>query len=180
MSEERRNELLNIFIKAFCKYGIDGTTTKKLAAEANLSEAGLYVYFKNKEDILLKCFEYHIQNLMKVTNEFIDKYGSQPDKFVWAMFEYVKSLILENRFVFQVMLHPYYSQLTLDLRKSMLDSIQIESKALKSYSLSDENANAVILLLNSALNNYIFTHDEAQFRIQVEFLLSTLSDVSDR
>lgn len=171
MSEKRETELLNIFINAFCKYGLDGTTTKKLAAEANLSEAGIYVYFKNKEDILLKCFGYHIQNVLKETGDMVQKYGDNPEKFVLVMFTYVKSLILENRFMFQVMLHPHYSQLTKELRNNMLGSMRMQSEKLQKFFLSKETGYAVVLLLNSALNNYIFTQDEESFLKQMEFLL---------
>lgn len=176
MSEERVTELLNVFISAFCKYGLDGTTTKKLAAEANLSEAGLYVYFKNKEDIILKCFGYHIHNVMNETGNMAQKYGDNPDKFVFAMFTYVKSLIMENRFVFQVMIHPYYSQLTKELRINMLGNVKMQSEKLQKYFLSKDMAYAIVLLYNSALNNYIITQDEEGFKLQMEFLLKLFRD----
>lgn len=36
----------------FSKYGIDNTTMERIAMEAGYSKATLYVYFKNKEDIV--------------------------------------------------------------------------------------------------------------------------------
>ncbi len=174
MSEDRQIELMNIFIKAFCKYGLEGTTTKKLAMEANLSEAGLYVYFKNKEDIMKKCVEYIRNEAMKETQVMLKKYGDDPEAFIRAMFHFVNSKLEEERFVLEFMLNPNYRPMVSDLRKELLGSLQQQSEKLQDYYLSKKDGYAMVLLLNSALNNYIFTQDEDGFLIQMNFLLKLI------
>ena len=168
--------MVRLSIKAFCKYGLDKTTTKKLAEEANLSEAGLYFYFKNKEELLRKCVEEHFRKVKADIGSLVLKFESDPDAFVKATFCYTKEMLLENRFIFQVLSHPHYSQIVKDLRNHLLDGIKKQTVILQRYNVPEKTALAVILLFNSTLNNYILTQDEDSFMIQMEFLLRISKD----
>ena len=178
MSDDRRKVLLEVFIKTFCKYGLDGTTTKKLAKEANISEAGLYVYFKNKEDILLQCYHYLIHNAMKEIEGLMKKHSGHPQEIAEALFVSVKSKLLENRFVYQLMLHPNYDYLTKQIREDMMLQYSTYAKPDSEQEQSQEAAQAIFLLFNSALNNYILNQDEEKFRIQTGFLFKLLKQES--
>ena len=50
-SEERRDEILKAARRVFAEQGFHGTTTRELAAAAQVSEALLFKYFPNKEAI---------------------------------------------------------------------------------------------------------------------------------
>lgn len=50
--EERRAEILAAAIDSFATEGYASVTTRALAAKAGLSQTGLYLYFKTKEDVL--------------------------------------------------------------------------------------------------------------------------------
>jgi len=50
-SEERRDEILKAARRVFAEQGFHGTTTRELAAAAEVSEALLFKYFPNKEAI---------------------------------------------------------------------------------------------------------------------------------
>lgn len=173
---ERRTELIQIFIKVFSKYGLDRATTKKLAAEANLSEAGLYVYFKNKEELLSKCVEEHLRKVSADINELTQKCGTAPHAFAKAMFSYTKSMLHENRFIFQMLSHPVYSEMIKDMRKEIINVIKEQSEMLQKFNLSMDISVAFALLYNSALNNYILTQDEDGFLLQLKFLLQLLEN----
>ncbi len=49
---ERVPEIVAAAMKVFGEHGYDRTTMRRIAAEANLSPAGLYIYFDSKEAIL--------------------------------------------------------------------------------------------------------------------------------
>jgi AcrR family transcriptional regulator len=49
---QRRDEILAAATELFLSQGYENVTTRQLAERAGLSQTGLYVYFKNKEDIL--------------------------------------------------------------------------------------------------------------------------------
>jgi AcrR family transcriptional regulator len=50
--QERRGEILTAATKLFAAEGYGRVTTRALAEKVGLSQTGLYVYFKTKEDIL--------------------------------------------------------------------------------------------------------------------------------
>jgi AcrR family transcriptional regulator len=52
LGHERRGEILAAAKQIFLKQGYENFTTRKLAARVGLSQTGVYVYFKSKEEIL--------------------------------------------------------------------------------------------------------------------------------
>lgn len=154
---------------------MDKTTTKKLAEEANLSEAGLYIYFKNKDELLRRCVEEHFRKVKADIDSLVLESGSSPEALVKAIFNHTKEMLLEDRFIFQVLSHPHYSEITKDLKKCLVEGIKKQAAVLQKFNVRQEAALAAVLLFNSALNNYILTQDEDSFIIQMEFLLGVLS-----
>ena len=56
--EERRQQLLDVAKNLFSKNGFTGTTTKKIADKAGVSEAMVFKHFANKEELyaaILDC-----------------------------------------------------------------------------------------------------------------------------
>ncbi|MFW6209031.1 MAG: TetR/AcrR family transcriptional regulator [Spirochaetota bacterium] len=49
--EERRSAIIEAAMKVFLEKGIEHATMKDVAAEAELSKAALYLYFKNREEL---------------------------------------------------------------------------------------------------------------------------------
>jgi AcrR family transcriptional regulator len=49
---ERRGEILTVAKQLFMSEGYETVTTRQLAERVGISQTGLYVYFKNKEEIL--------------------------------------------------------------------------------------------------------------------------------
>jgi AcrR family transcriptional regulator len=52
LGHKRRGEILAAAKQLFLKQGYENFTTRKLAARVGLSQTGVYVYFKTKEEIL--------------------------------------------------------------------------------------------------------------------------------
>ena len=52
LGHQRRAEILAAAKQLFLKQGYENFTTRKLAARVGLSQTGVYVYFKSKEEIL--------------------------------------------------------------------------------------------------------------------------------
>jgi AcrR family transcriptional regulator len=49
--DERRRQILRVAIKLFSKHGFSGTTTKKIAQEAGVSEAMVFRHFATKREL---------------------------------------------------------------------------------------------------------------------------------
>lgn len=58
--ERVRGEIMDAAISIISKKGFKNTTTKEIAAKADMAEGTLYNYFKNKDDILMSIAERYI------------------------------------------------------------------------------------------------------------------------
>ena len=52
----KEKDIIEAAIKVFAKYGYHNSKISKIAETANVATGSVYVYYKNKEDILLKIF----------------------------------------------------------------------------------------------------------------------------
>jgi len=53
LAAERRRHILEAAARAFARKGFAQTTMKEIAAEAGIAPGTIYLYFKNKEDLLI-------------------------------------------------------------------------------------------------------------------------------
>lgn len=51
-TDDRRGELIDIALRVFAEHGVEGTSMKRLAQEADVSCALFYHYFRSKEELL--------------------------------------------------------------------------------------------------------------------------------
>src|SRR5262245_59256476 len=60
---ERRGEIVTAAKRLFMSAGYEAVTTRQLAQEVGISQTGLYVYFKSKEEILSEIRQSAFQRL---------------------------------------------------------------------------------------------------------------------
>ncbi len=68
----RKAAIINAAEKTFFSYGIKNTTMEEIAEEAELSKGTLYLYFKNKEDLLLEIAVKGLEKLGELMNGAFD------------------------------------------------------------------------------------------------------------
>ena len=66
----KREELLEKCFDCFCKYGLEGTSTEKLAKACGMSSGNIFHYFNTKDEIVIDSTAYC---MAKVENEFMEK-----------------------------------------------------------------------------------------------------------
>ncbi len=54
---DRKKEIIKICLEVFTKKGLINTTSRDLSAALNLQNAGIYYYFKSKDDLVVACAE---------------------------------------------------------------------------------------------------------------------------
>ncbi len=57
MEQERKKEVVNICLNHFIQKGLSETSTRSLSSALKLQNAGLYYYFKTKDEAVLLCAE---------------------------------------------------------------------------------------------------------------------------
>ncbi len=64
-AQARRKQLLESAARCFAKYGYRGTTTARIAAEADVSEPTIYRHFRNKQDLFIALIDRVGQDVFK-------------------------------------------------------------------------------------------------------------------
>jgi TetR/AcrR family fatty acid metabolism transcriptional regulator len=66
---DKRDRILNAAIKVFAKNGFYATRVSEIAKAAGVADGTIYLYFKNKDDVLISIFEDGIRRLLTILRE---------------------------------------------------------------------------------------------------------------
>lgn len=66
---EWKKKILNSAVKGFSEYGYKGASMRMIARNAGVSIGGLYIYFKNKEDLYTTLMRNRLNDLADKTKE---------------------------------------------------------------------------------------------------------------
>jgi TetR/AcrR family fatty acid metabolism transcriptional regulator len=72
--------ILEAAIRVFARYGYHRSTVAKIAREAGVADGTIYLYFKNKDDILVQFFQYKTKQVFERFREEVDRGGSAVEK----------------------------------------------------------------------------------------------------
>ena len=87
---ERVGEILGAARELFLQHGVENVSTRQIATRVGISQTALYVYFKNKGEMLDRLTEGAFRNLREAMQEVSDRH-SDPVDFLRAWIpEYVR------------------------------------------------------------------------------------------
>ena len=67
---DKREKILQGALEAFAKKGFYNTKVSEIADEAGVADGTIYLYFKNKDDLLISLFEDRMEWIIdRITNE---------------------------------------------------------------------------------------------------------------
>ena len=69
----KREKILLAAAKVFAQNGFFNSTITKIAKEAGVADGTIYIYFKNKDDILIQLFEESMKVIISTLNERLSK-----------------------------------------------------------------------------------------------------------
>jgi TetR/AcrR family fatty acid metabolism transcriptional regulator len=108
-SADKRDRILRAAIKVFAKNGFYATRVSEIAKAAGVADGTIYLYFKNKDDVLITIFEDGIQQLLAILREVAS--SEEPfDKRITRIIELQLGLLEEQRDLAEV--------ITVNLRQS--------------------------------------------------------------
>ena len=67
--QEKRRLILKVATEVFAEKGFNESTISQIAKKAKIAEGGIYVYFKNKEDLLFSIPEERMENFLSGLHE---------------------------------------------------------------------------------------------------------------
>jgi len=74
------HQILEAAIKVFAEQGFHQATISQIAREAGVADVTIYLYFKNKEDIMVNFFGYKTKEVFGRFREEVDKADNARDK----------------------------------------------------------------------------------------------------
>src|SRR4030043_2189690 len=93
---DKHERIINAALKVFAEKGFYNTRISEIALEANVADGTIYLYFKNKDDILISLFEEEMAKVIKDMKEDLSQVEGTEGK-VRKFIEKHLSLIDKNR-----------------------------------------------------------------------------------
>jgi len=99
---DKYQRILDAGIKVFARRGFHNARVSEIAKEAGVADGTIYIYFKNKEEILIKVFEESLGVIIQRVKKELEK---EPDtlarikRFIWLHLE----LLEENQALAEVL-----------------------------------------------------------------------------
>jgi TetR/AcrR family fatty acid metabolism transcriptional regulator len=106
---DKRDRILKAAIKVFAKNGFYATRVSEIAKAAGVADGTIYLYFKNKDDVLITIFEDGIQQLLVILRE-VAAADAPFDERITRIIELQLGLLEEQRDLAEV--------ITVNLRQS--------------------------------------------------------------
>lgn len=77
---DKYHRILEAAVKVFATQGFFASTIAQIAREAGVADGTIYLYFKNKEDILVQFYNYKAKHIFERFREEVRKPGTAKDK----------------------------------------------------------------------------------------------------
>jgi TetR/AcrR family fatty acid metabolism transcriptional regulator len=77
---DKRERILRAAVEVFARKGFYATRVSEIAKAAGVADGTIYLYFKNKDDVLISIFEDRITKLIAVLRREIDEADGFEDK----------------------------------------------------------------------------------------------------
>jgi TetR/AcrR family fatty acid metabolism transcriptional regulator len=72
-NSEKYHRILEAAVKVFAEQGFFQSTVAQIAKEAGVADGTIYLYFKNKEDILVQFYEFKTRQVFERFRESVDQ-----------------------------------------------------------------------------------------------------------
>lgn len=79
-NNEKYHRILEAAVKVFADQGFFQSTVSQIAKEAGVADGTIYLYFENKDDILVQFFSYKTKQVFARFREEVDKADNTIDK----------------------------------------------------------------------------------------------------
>jgi len=72
-SKDKRQKIIRAATKVFARHGFYHSKVSEIAREAEVADGTIYLYFKNKDDLLISIFEESMDQFLTLTRNEIEK-----------------------------------------------------------------------------------------------------------
>lgn len=158
---ESKKRIIDAAIKVFSQYGYSGATMRMIAKEAGISVGGVYLYFRNKEELFLFLMQEKTKDLeSRIASIFEEKRNAKEtlEEYVKIAVEYAsenKELILlhgrELGFTFGMEIKKGFFEKQKALLKNLIES------GIKTNDFTECNSEEVAKLIMHIIRGYVLS-----------------------
>lgn len=158
---ESKKRIVDAATKVFSQYGYNGATIRMIAKEAGISVGGVYLYFKNKEELSLFLMKEKIKELdERITpilqdnanpSESLKKYFKNAIEFAQENRELILIHSREQGFTFGLEIKKEFFKKEKALLKNLID------EGIKSGQFSEGNSEEAARLIMSIIRGYVLS-----------------------
>ena len=127
--EEKRNSIAISCINLFCQKGIQQTSIEELAKNAGIAKGTIYLYFKNKEEIIFTIWDILTQQHQEAFDKRINSKMSEKEKIL----EYFNFNDFEENFDKEQILNLYQNFVS----SMLIDKTQLYTSYFESFFQKD-------------------------------------------
>jgi len=95
-SEDKHQRIIRAALRVFAKKGFYNSRVSEIAKEAEVADGTIYLYFKNKDDILISVFETEMKKMISSMKKELSKYRDPIEKIRMFAFQHL-NMITENQ-----------------------------------------------------------------------------------
>ena len=95
-SEDKHQRIITAALKVFAKKGFYNSKVSEIAKEAEVADGTIYLYFKNKDDILISVFEKEMKGMINNMKKELTKIEDPVEKIKMFAFQHL-NMITENQ-----------------------------------------------------------------------------------
>lgn len=154
--EEKRQALFEATIKLVNEIGFVSSSVSKIAREAQVSPSTLYIYYKNKEDLLVSTYVEIKRNMSDaLLNDFDDSLPIRDIiRNLWfSMFGFISNNLEHYKFVEQFANSPYSSLIDKEaLEQYFLPIIRVMQKGIEQKIIKDVDMSLLAAFIFQPIN----------------------------
>lgn len=94
--KETKQKILDAARRVFARHGYAGSNIREIARDAGISVGGVYLYFRNKEELYLSLLKDHVRQQMDGTEEIVRSSGT-PQEALSGFIDFHLSYALRHR-----------------------------------------------------------------------------------
>ena len=95
-SEDKHQKIIKAALKVFAKKGFYNSRVSEIAKEAEVADGTIYLYFKNKDDILISVFETEMKKMISNMKKELSECHDTIEKIRIYAFQHL-NMITENQ-----------------------------------------------------------------------------------
>jgi TetR/AcrR family fatty acid metabolism transcriptional regulator len=99
--EDKHAKIIKAAIKVFAKNGFYNSRVSEIAKEAQVADGTVYLYFKNKDDILIRLFEEEMDKIINAMREEVEKIPDPAERLRKFAFVHL-NMVRENKYLAEV------------------------------------------------------------------------------